>query len=169
MKCLKCGFENPENTHFCGHCGAKIDYEEKSPVSATKTIERPADEFTRGTPFAGRYEIIEELGAGGMGKVFRAYDTKIKVEIALKILKPEIADDKKTIERFSNEIRLARDITHKNVCRMHDLNEDEGTQYITMEYVPGEDLESFIKRVVQGEKKLYHEASERFGGKPWNS
>jgi serine/threonine-protein kinase len=124
-------------------------FQKKTPVAVTKTLETPADEFTRGTSFAGRYEIIEELGAGGMGKVYRVYDTKIKVEIALKILKPEIAADKKTIERFSNEIRLARDITHKNVCRMHDLNEDEGTQYITMEYVPGEDLKSFIKRVGQ--------------------
>ncbi len=126
-----------------------MDSKEKAPVSVTKTLETSADEFTRGTSFANRYEIIEELGVGGMGKVFRAYDTKIKVEIALKILKPEIAADSKTIERFSNEIRLARDITHKNVCRMHDLNEDEGTQYITMEYVPGEDLKSFIKRVGQ--------------------
>jgi serine/threonine protein kinase/Tfp pilus assembly protein PilF len=149
MKCEKCGFENTDNTRFCGNCGGELDSIEKAPISLTKTLETPSDEFTRGTSFAGRYEIIEELGAGGMGKVFRAFDTKIKVEIALKILKPEIVADKKTIERFSNEIRFARDITHKNVCRMHDLNEDEGTQYITMEYVPGEDLKNFIKRVGQ--------------------
>ena len=149
MKCQKCGYESSENTHFCGNCGAEIDTKDKAAVSVTKTLETPADEFTRGTSFAGRYEIIEELGTGGMGKVYRAYDTKIKVEVALKILKPEIAADKKTIERFSSEIRLSRDITHKNVCRMHDMNEEEGTQYITMEYVSGEDLKSFIKRVGQ--------------------
>jgi TolB-like protein/Tfp pilus assembly protein PilF len=149
MKCQKCGYESSENTHFCGNCGAEIDTKDRAAVSVTKTLETPADEFTRGTSFAGRYEIIEELGTGGMGKVYRAYDTKIKVEVALKILKPEIAADKKTIERFSSEIRLSRDITHKNVCRMHDMNEEEGTQYITMEYVSGEDLKSFIKRVGQ--------------------
>lgn len=113
----------------------------------TKTIETKGDEFTRGTTFAGRYEIIESLGTGGMGKVYRAYDNKIKEEIALKLLKPEIATNKKTIERFSNEIRLSRKITHRNICRMHDLNEHEEVQYITMEYVPGEDLKSFIRRV----------------------
>jgi len=81
-----------------------------------------------------------------MGRVYRVFDKKVDSEIALKLVKPEIASDKKTVERFRNELRLARDITHKNVCRMYDLNEDKGTHYITMEYVPGEDLKSFIRR-----------------------
>ena len=106
MRCEKCGFESTDNTRFCANCGGELDSIDKTPISLTKTLDTSSEEFTRGTSFAGRYEIIEELGAGGMGKVFRAYDTKIKVEIALKILKPEIASDKKTIERFSNEIRF---------------------------------------------------------------
>jgi serine/threonine protein kinase/tetratricopeptide (TPR) repeat protein len=105
-----------------------------------------ADELTRGTVFAGRYEIIEELGAGGMGKVYRAFDKKLEEEVALKLIKPEIAADKKTVERFQNEIKVARKISHKNVCRTHDLHEDGRTLYLTMEYVRGEDLKSFIKR-----------------------
>lgn len=100
----------------------------------------------RGTLFAGRYEIIEELGKGGMGKIYRAFDRKIDVEVALKLVKSEIAADKKTVERFRNELRLAREIAHRNVCRMFDLNEEKGIYYITMEYVPGEDLKSFIQR-----------------------
>ncbi len=149
MKCPACGHESAENTRFCGNCGIGLISRQQAAVSTTKTLESTVNKIARGTTFAERYEIIEELGAGGMGKVYRVYDKKIQVEIALKILKPEIAADKKTIERFRNEIRLARDITHKNVCRMHDLNEIEGTQYITMEYVSGEDLKSFIKRVGQ--------------------
>jgi serine/threonine protein kinase len=82
-----------------------------------------------------------------MGKVYRVEDRKIKEEIALKLIKPEIASDKKTIERFSNELKIARKIRHKNVCGMYDLNEEKGTHYITMEYVPGEDLKSLVRRV----------------------
>lgn len=147
MKCSKCHFENPEESAFCSKCGTKLFDVKSVSVDMTKTIETSGDVLTRGMTFAGRYEIIESLGTGGMGAVYRAYDTKIKEDIALKVLKPEIATNKKTIERFSNEIRLARKIAHKNICRMFDLNEHEGSQYISMEYVPGEDLKSLIKRV----------------------
>jgi len=107
------------------------------------------EELARGTTFAKRYEFIEELGRGGMGRVYKVFDKKIKEEVALKILKPEIAGDETIIERFSNELKLARKIVHKNVGRMYELMDDEGTQFITMEYVPGENLKSFIRRVGQ--------------------
>jgi serine/threonine-protein kinase len=106
----------------------------------------PVDERTRGTLFAGRYEIIEELGKGGMGKVYRVEDTKIHEEVALKLIKTEISSDEKTIERFSNELKLARKIVHKNVVRMFELMEDKGIHFITMEYVPGQDLKGLIKQ-----------------------
>ncbi len=110
------------------------------------TIETPADELTRGTLFAGRYQIIEELGKGGMGKVFRVEDIKIHEEVALKLIRPEISSDKKTIERFSNELKLARKIVHKNVCRLFELMEDKGIHFIAMEYVPGQDLKGLIRQ-----------------------
>ena len=84
-----------------------------------------------------------------MGKVYRALDKKLDEEVAIKLLNPEIAADKNTLERFSNELKLARKIVHKNVGRMYEFMEDQGTHFITMEYVPGEDLKSFIKRVGQ--------------------
>jgi serine/threonine protein kinase/Tfp pilus assembly protein PilF len=146
MKCPKCNFENPADTKFCGECAAPLHPAEEISVSPTKTLETPTDELSRGTTFAERYEIIEELGKGGMGKVYRVFDKKIEEEVALKLLTPEIAADKKTIERFRNELKLARKVGHRNVCKMYDLNEMEGTHYITMEYVPGEDLKSFIRR-----------------------
>ncbi|MGB6340566.1 MAG: protein kinase [Candidatus Aminicenantaceae bacterium] len=118
-------------------------------ASFTKTLESPKEDLTRGTIFAERYEIIEELGRGGMGKVYRVEDQKIKEEIALKLIKPEIASHEKTIERFKNELKLARKIRHKNVCQMFDLGEWEGTHFITMEYISGEDLKSFIRRSKQ--------------------
>jgi tetratricopeptide (TPR) repeat protein len=82
-----------------------------------------------------------------MGKVYRVLDKKLTEEIALKLIKPEIAKDKKTVERFSNELKIARKIGHKNVARMFDLNEEKETHYITMEYVRGEDLKRLIRKI----------------------
>jgi serine/threonine-protein kinase len=95
--------------------------------------------------FASRYQIIEELGKGGMGRVYKVFDTKIKEKLALKLLKSEIASARESIDRFSNELRLARKIRHKNVCGMYDMGEAEGLHYITMEYVHGADLKSMIR------------------------
>jgi len=145
MKCPKCNFDNPDGTRFCGNCATSLPSSEEIPVSPTKTLEIPTKELTRGSTFAQRYEVIEELGKGGMGKVYRVFDKKIEEEVALKLLRPEIAADKKTIERFRNEIKFARKISHRNVCRMYDLNEEESIHYITMEYVHGEDLKSMIR------------------------
>ena len=94
----------------------------------------------RGRVFGERYEVIEELGEGGMGIVYKVFDRKIDENVALKVLAPEIAGDEKTIERFRNELKLARKVSHRNVCRMYDLSEEEKTPFITMEFVPGENL-----------------------------
>jgi tetratricopeptide (TPR) repeat protein/tRNA A-37 threonylcarbamoyl transferase component Bud32 len=144
VECPKCKTENTSDSEFCKKCATPLP--SSGEVSVTKTLEAPVEGLKRGTTFAGRYEIIEELGKGGMGKVYRVEDKKIKEEVALKLIKPEIASDKKTIERFSNELKMARKIAHRNVGRMYHLSDHEGTHYITMEYVPGEDLKSFIRR-----------------------
>ena len=145
VKCPKCDTNNPDTLKFCGECGTQLP--SLKDIDVTKTMETPVEGLTRGTTFAGRYEIIEELGSGGMGKVYRVEDKKIGEEIALKLIRPEIAADKKTIDRFRNELTTARKIRHKNVCGMYDLGEHKGTHYITMEYVSGEDLKSLVRRV----------------------
>ena len=149
MKCPKCQFENPTDSSFCAKCGTQIKPSKEKFFSSTETLKTPIKELATGTIFAGRYEVIEELGKGGMGKVYKVFDKKIKEKVALKLLKPEIASDEETIGRFSNELKFARKIAHRNVCRMHDLGEEQGTHYITMEYVSGEDLKSTILRVGQ--------------------
>ncbi|TRZ92736.1 serine/threonine protein kinase, partial [bacterium] len=146
MKCQKCETVNPADSKFCKECATSLPSSDKPQISVTRTLETTADEFARGTLFAGRYEIIEELGVGGMGKVYRAHDTKLNEEVALKLIKPEIAADKKTVERFHNEIKIARQISHKNICRTHDLHQEGKTLFLTMEYVRGEDLKSLIHR-----------------------
>ncbi len=147
IKCPKCHSDNTDTARFCSNCATSLPFLKET--SHTKTLDTPREEFTRGTTFAERYEFMEELGTGGMGVVYRVEDTKIHEEVALKLIKPEIAADKKTIERFSNELKMARGISHRNVCRMYDLGEAKGTHFITMEYVPGEDLKSFIRRIGQ--------------------
>jgi serine/threonine protein kinase/WD40 repeat protein len=146
MKCPKCHSENPDTKRFCGECGTQLLSAEDIEASPTKTLETPKEELTTGSTFARRYQIIEELGKGGMGNVYKVLDKEINAKVALKLINPEISADKKTIDRFRNELKLTRDITHKNVCRMYDLNKEEQAYYITMEYVSGEDLKSFIRR-----------------------
>ena len=143
-KCPKCQYENPDDSINCGQCSAPLKQEEE--FSATKTFQAPAKGLTSGTTFATRYEVIEELGKGGMGRVYKALDKEINEEVAIKLLKPEIASDETTVERFRNELKFARKIAHKNICKMYHLAKDEETPYITMEYVKGEDLKSFVRR-----------------------
>ncbi len=147
IKCPECNTDNPSDSKYCKECATPLPPEEIS--VPTETLEAPKEELTTGSTFAGRYQIIEELGKGGMGRVYKVMDEKIKETVALKVLKPEIASDKDTIQRFSNELKMARKIAHKNVCRMYHLSEEKGAHYITMEYIRGEDLKSMIRMMGQ--------------------
>jgi serine/threonine protein kinase len=144
VKCPKCNTDNPDTQKFCGECAAPL--QPSNDISFTKTLETPIKGLAKGSTLAGRYEILEPLGRGGMGEVYKVRDTKLDEEMALKLLKPDIASDKIMIERFRNELKLALKITHKNVCRMHDFHEEEGTPFITMEYVAGDDLKNQIQK-----------------------
>jgi serine/threonine protein kinase len=146
MKCPRCLNENPEGTRFCGRCGRELPGSGETLPAGTATFQTPSKGLERGSTFARRFEIIEEIGQGGMGTVYKAYDSKIREVVALKLLRPEIASDPEVIERFRNEIKLARQVSHRHVCRMYDLGEEWLSIYISMEYVPGEDLKSFIRR-----------------------
>ena len=143
IQCPKCHSDNTNTACFCSNCATPLPSQE---VSVTKTLETPTRRLALGSIFAERYEILEELGKGGMGEVYKVRDKKLDEEMALKVLKSEIAANKDMIERFKNELKFARKIAHRNVCKMYDLNEEEGIHFITMEYVKGEDLKSFIKR-----------------------
>ncbi|MGD8538639.1 MAG: protein kinase [Candidatus Aminicenantes bacterium] len=148
MKCPKCKSDNPDESVFCAKCGTQISGSEGEHLP-TQTIEAPREELTTGATFAGRYQIIEELGKGGMGRVYKAHDTELKEKVALKLIKPDISSDKKTVERFQNELKYARKIVHKNVGRMYDLGKEEGSYFITMEFVEGQDLKGMIRQSKQ--------------------
>jgi serine/threonine protein kinase len=102
-----------------------------------------------GTTLADRYRIVALLGKGGMGEVFRAEDLRLNQTVALKFLPVAMAEDEAARERFHQEVRLAREISHPNVCRVFDIGEAEGRLFLTMEYVDGEDLASLLRRIGQ--------------------
>ncbi|MGA2363663.1 MAG: protein kinase, partial [Candidatus Aminicenantales bacterium] len=157
MKCPHCQFENVSETRFCGNCAAPLHPNQAAappsspsrplsptlrtpPPSPTLTTRVPCGEIVPGAVFAGRYRICDELGRGGMGRVYKAIDREISEAVALKLLSPDISLDERMIERFRNELKLARRISHKNVCRIYDLGNCEGTYFISMEYIPGDNL-----------------------------
>jgi predicted Ser/Thr protein kinase len=109
----------------------------------------PEDEgrFVPGTLLGGRYRIIGLLGRGGMGEVYRATDLTLGQSVALKFLPEEASRNQRLLERFHGEVRVARLVSHPNVCRVYDIGEIEGMPFISMEYVDGEDLASLLLRI----------------------
>ncbi len=107
----------------------------------------PRRSLEPGTTIAGRYRIAELLGAGGMGEVFRARDLVLDEDVAVKFLPEDRANDEGFMRRFVNEVRLARQISHPSVCRVHDIGEVDGRAFLSMEYIDGEDLASLLRRI----------------------
>ncbi len=103
--------------------------------------------FVPGTLLAGRYRIVGLLGRGGMGEVYRAEDLKLGEAVALKFLPAELSLDGAALARFHREVRVARNIAHRNVCRVFDIGEAGGLHFLSMEYIDGEDLSGLLKRI----------------------
>ena len=107
----------------------------------------PAESFQLavGTVINQRYEILSLLGVGGMGIVYQARDRTLGIDVALKLLRPEVANDQEFLERFRKELLVARRVTHRNVVRIHDIGEDNGRYYMTMDLVKGRSLQELLK------------------------
>ncbi len=118
----------------------------KTPAGSSSGLSG-ADEPQSGALIANRFRIVSKLGEGGMGAVYRAHDTLLDQPVALKFLAPGLTRHAALLERMRNEVRLAREITHPNVCRVHDLVVHEGVILIAMEYIDGEDLRSLLRRI----------------------
>jgi serine/threonine-protein kinase len=103
--------------------------------------------FIPGDVLAGRYRVVGLLGRGGMGEVFRADDLKLKQPVALKFLPEALSNDGAALARFYQEASVARQVSHRHVCRVYDVGEAEGSHFISMEYVRGESLSSLLKRI----------------------
>jgi serine/threonine protein kinase/Flp pilus assembly protein TadD len=146
LQCPQCFTLNPDDTQFCSKCGSSL-----SDLFETLTYRAPGQaesesvsQFTPGQMFDRRYRIIEEIGRGGMGRVFKAEDTELDITVALKIIRPHLSSNPRFIDQFKKEMLLARSISHENVIRIFDLGEAYGTKYISMEYIKGENLKEFL-------------------------
>src|SRR5258706_5505551 len=113
------------------------------------TLVRPAgpNGYAPGAVVAGRYRLVGLLGRGGMREVYRADDLTLDQPVALKFLSERAAVDDRKLAQFHNELRIARQVSHKNVCRLYDLGDADGRRFLTMEYVDGEDLASLLRRI----------------------
>ena len=138
-KCPQCQKENPDDSHFCSHCGSKVHSPDKPPAHPTKTVEVPSEELSVGTTFAGRYKIVKELGRGGMGVVYKTQDTKLKREVALKSLSPQLMGDETKV-RFVREAQAAAALNHPNICTVYEIDESKGKSFIAMEFIEGQTL-----------------------------
>jgi len=149
--CPKCAREVQDGWRVCPACASPLlDGERKtqtvfsSAPSASSGIEE--GRFPAGTVLAGRYRVLGLLGKGGMGEVYRAYDQILNQAVALKFLAHERMDEA-ALARFRNEVRIARQVSHPNVCRVYDIGSIEGQHFLSMEYLDGEDLDSLIRRI----------------------
>ena len=172
-RCQQCGSKVEQAVPFCSQCGSPLGkrstassgadaptvgevtaadartYPTPRTTSTSRLASHPSrDEgrFPSGILIADRYRIISLLGRGGMGEVFRADDLTLGQPVALKFL-PESMIDRSMLERFRNEVRIARRISHPNVCRVYDIGETSNQAFLSMEYVDGEDLSSLLRRV----------------------
>ena len=123
-----------------------------SPTGMSGSLSNPifghigATIFREGDVLGGRYEILKLLGMGGMGAVYKARDMEVERMVALKVIRPDLAGNPAILARFKQELVLARQVTHKNIIRIYDLNEADGVKFITMEFVEGEDLRTIMLR-----------------------
>ena len=133
MKCANCESQVLDDSRFCSNCGTPAASSGDTPTQ-TMSIGRAA-ELSSGTMLAGKYGILEVLGRGGMGIVYKAEDTKLHRIVALKFLPPERVSNKESRERFLIEARAAAALSHAHICTIHEIHDTEEPPFIEMEYL----------------------------------
>src|SRR5947207_10705563 len=167
MVCALCGTDTPAPATACQSCRTPFAASPAIATSGSATVAvsvgtnptvshfvgfvpaGTAGPLAAGAPFGSRYRILRELGSGGMGVVYQAWDAELGVAVALKVIRPEVSSDpyaaREVERRFKRELLLARQVTHKHVVRIHDLGEIDGIKYLTMPYIEGRDLAQVLR------------------------
>lgn len=146
LVCPKCFTLNPEESDYCTTCGGAL--EKKHGTLFYDPEDLPVDlkiHFSPGDLFGKRYRIIEEVGRGGMGRVYKAEDLVLNITVALKIINPRHSQDARFIDRFKKELLSARSISHENVIRIFDIGEEDKIKYISMEFIKGQNLSDLLR------------------------
>lgn len=157
MNCPACSHELPSNSDTCPSCGVVLEVIEDDATqrldSKTPRTRPPSynsidnARFVPGEMVADRYRIVGLLGRGGMGEVYRADDLKLGQPVALKFLPEHLISDGAALARFHREVRIARQVSHQNVCRVYDIGEVDGRHFLSMEFIKGEELSSLLRRI----------------------
>jgi len=161
MECPACATQNPDTASVCDKCHTPLPFDSQETLNEAGTLDEwsvagspktsdpspktASEELTPGTWLAGRYEILQLLGRGGMGAVYKARDKELDRVVALKLIRPDLARKPEMLRRFKQELILARQVTHKNVIRIFDLGESDGIKFITMDFVDGQDLRALLR------------------------
>lgn len=146
IKCPKCHSEILDDSRFCSKCGTPIHATAEELEAFTRTLVTPSRGVSLGSLLAGKYRILEEIGHGGMGVVYKAEDMKLKRTVAIKFLPRELSSNPEARERFLQEARAAAALSHPNICTIYEVDESEDKPFIVMEYVEGENLREKIKK-----------------------
>ena len=150
IRCAKCRHSNAPGAARCAVCNNLLSGEDLTiteagwSVAARSIVPASIQALQEGTVLSARYQILQLLGEGGMGTVYRAKDLELDRFVAVKVIRGDLSHQPKILQRFKQELILARQVTHKNVIRIFDLGSHEGLKYITMEYVDGRDLSSLL-------------------------
>jgi serine/threonine protein kinase/thioredoxin-like negative regulator of GroEL len=144
MRCVRCQADNPADTSFCGRCGTRLDHPPGPAPIHTRTIPLRTPAPAGGRIINGKYRIVEELGRGGMGLVFKAEDIQLRRFVAIKFLSDELLGDPDHRSRFLREARMASALTHPNICVIHEIGEEDEHPYIAMEHVAGRSLKEAL-------------------------
>jgi Protein kinase domain len=164
MFCSSCGAKVSPSGKFCSSCGQPLDSNDQATLAlhlhnvgspAPPSISSPVTgsdpvgggRFAAGQVIAARYRVVALAGRGGMGEVYRAEDLKLEQVVAIKFLPESLSVHREALARFHSEVRIARQVSHPNVCRVFDIGDVDGSLFLTMEYVDGEDLASLVRRV----------------------
>src|SRR5712692_1736589 len=158
MICPRCQKEIPDDASSCPSCGFSFDDATRRLESNKSPADKPREKesrsfdsiddarFVPGTMLAERYRIVGLLGKGGMGEAYRAEDLKLGQPVALKFLPEHLLSDGAALARFHREVRVARQVSHKNVCRVYDIGEVDGRHFLSMEFIKGEELSLLLHR-----------------------